>query len=114
MARKWLLTRFTGKMPPKAPKVAAAVAGKKKSAEPKSRALQKAPKPKKVTKQTAQEMMDLLCRTYPDADCELKFESNFQLLISVILSAQTTDVSVNKVTPLLFKRFPTAKALATA
>src|SRR5579862_5099320 len=70
--------------------------------------------PKKVTKPVAQQIMDLLCRTYPDADCELNFQSDFQLLIAVILSAQTTDVSVNKVTPTLFKRFPTAKALAQA
>lgn len=51
---------------------------------------------------------------FPDAKCELTHESTFQLLIAVILSAQTTDVSVNKVTPSLFKKFPTADLLATA
>lgn len=67
-----------------------------------------------VSKPIAQEMMDRLCKRYPDADCELTFGSTFQLLTSVILSAQTTDVQVNKCTPALFKKFPTAKALAEA
>lgn len=68
----------------------------------------------KVTAAKAQEMMQLLCRQYPDADCELTFKNDFELLISVILSAQTTDVQVNKVTPALFAKFPDAKALAQA
>jgi len=59
-------------------------------------------------------MMDALCKLYPDAHCELDFGSTFQLLTAVILSAQTTDVGVNKATPALFKKFPTAKALAEA
>lgn len=67
---------------------------------------------KKVSKETAQQMMNLLCQRYPDAECELIYKNDFQLLVSVILSAQCTDVTVNKVTPKLFKRFPTAKALA--
>ena len=65
-----------------------------------------------VSKETAKQMMDELCRLYPDADCELTYKNDFELLTSVILSAQTTDVQVNKVTPNLFKKFPTAKALA--
>jgi endonuclease-3 len=72
------------------------------------------PKVKLVSRQTADEMMELLCKRYPDADCELTFDNDYQLLTSVILSAQTTDVQVNKVTPILFKKFPTAKALADA
>jgi len=51
---------------------------------------------------------------YPAARIALEFASDFQLLIAVILSAQTTDVSVNKVTPPLFERFPSAEALAGA
>jgi endonuclease III len=70
--------------------------------------------PKKVTKAVALEMMNALCKLYPDADCELDYKTPFQLLIATILSAQTTDVSVNKVTPKLFARFPDAKALAEA
>lgn len=45
-------------------------------------------------------------RLYPDPRCELTFDSPFQLLIATILSAQCTDVMVNKVTPELFTRFP--------
>jgi len=59
-------------------------------------------------------MMKRLCQLYPDAHCELNFATTFQLLTSVIMSAQTTDVGVNKVTPILFKKFPDAKALAEA
>lgn len=51
---------------------------------------------------------------FPNAKCELTHDSSFQLLIAVILSAQTTDVSVNKVTPALFKKFPTSELLANA
>jgi endonuclease-3 len=67
---------------------------------------------KLVPKQTAHEMMKRLQALYPDADCELNFDSPYQLLTAVILSAQTTDVQVNKVTGKLFSRFPTAKHLA--
>ena len=70
--------------------------------------------PKKVSKAVALEMMNELCRLYPEADCELDFKTPFQLLIATILSAQTTDVSVNKVTPKLFAKFPDAKSLAEA
>ncbi len=51
---------------------------------------------------------------YPTASIALGYETDFQLLVAVILSAQTTDVGVNKVTPVLFKRFPTPEALAAA
>ncbi len=69
---------------------------------------------KTVSRTAAHKMMDILQKKYPDADCELKFKTPFQLLIATILSAQTTDVSVNKVTGTLFKEFPDAKALAAA
>lgn len=68
--------------------------------------------PELVAKPVAHEMMARLQKLYPDADCELNFESPYQLLTAVILSAQTTDVQVNRVTGKLFSRFPTAKALA--
>lgn len=55
-----------------------------------------------------------LNRMYPNAKCELKHRSHFQLLIAVILSAQTTDEKVNKVTKILFDKYPDAKALAKA
>lgn len=62
----------------------------------------------------AREIGARLAKTYPDARIALRYESPFQLLVAVILSAQTTDVGVNKVTPVLFERFPTPEALAAA
>ena len=55
-----------------------------------------------------------LDEAYPEANCELKHENAFQLLISTILSAQCTDVVVNQVTEHLFPKYPDAKALAYA
>jgi endonuclease III len=51
---------------------------------------------------------------YPEARCELDHANAFQLLTATILSAQTTDVRVNMVTPALFARYPTAEDLAAA
>lgn len=51
---------------------------------------------------------------YPDAKGELNAETDFQYLVAVILSAQATDVSVNKATPELFSHYPTAHELAKA
>jgi endonuclease-3 len=51
---------------------------------------------------------------YPDVDCELEHENPFQLICATILSAQCTDERVNKVTPELFKLFPTPEAMAEA
>ena len=55
-----------------------------------------------------------LNKLYPNAKCELKHSSHFQLLVAVVLSAQTTDEKVNKVTPILFKKYPNADKLAKA
>jgi endonuclease-3 len=68
----------------------------------------------KVSKEAAKEMMRLLCQRYPEAECELDFQNDFQLLTAVILSAQTTDAQVNKVTKVLFQRFPDPQSLADA
>jgi endonuclease-3 len=66
------------------------------------------------TPERAAEIDARLKRLYPSARIALGYESEFQLLVAVILSAQTTDVGVNKVTPVLFERFPTPDALAAA
>src|SRR5262249_6781284 len=55
-----------------------------------------------------------LAAAYPDARCELNFETPLQLLIATILSAQCTDARVNMVTPGLFARYPDAAAFAAA
>jgi len=57
-------------------------------------------------------ILDTLYQMYPDATCELDFSTNEQLAIAVILSAQTTDISVNKVTPRLFEKYKTIEDLA--
>jgi len=51
---------------------------------------------------------------HPDAHCELEHENPFQLVVATVLSAQSTDVMVNKITPDLFRRWPTPKSLAEA
>jgi endonuclease III len=55
-----------------------------------------------------------LAETYPDAVCELDHTNAFELLAATILSAQTTDVRVNMVTPTLFRKYPTPADLAGA
>ncbi len=67
-----------------------------------------------TTKARAAEIDTRLKELYPVAAIALHYETDFQLLVAVILSAQTTDIGVNKVTPVLFGRFPTAEALAAA
>lgn len=55
-----------------------------------------------------------LALQHPSAHCELHHRSPFELVVSVVLSAQTTDVAVNKATPKLFAQFPDARSLAIA
>ena len=62
----------------------------------------------------AQALCRALPRVYPDAHCELNFSGPLELLIATILSAQCTDVQVNKVTPALFKKYRNARAYAKA
>lgn len=64
-------------------------------------------------KQTDQ-ILERLEEMHPEAACALDFGTVFQLITAVALSAQTTDVSVNKVTPELFAKYPTPEALAEA
>jgi endonuclease III len=59
-------------------------------------------------------ILDALRKTYPNVVCALIHHNAFELTIATILSAQTTDVGVNKATPELFRQFPTPKALASA
>lgn len=55
-----------------------------------------------------------LAARWPDARCELDFRTPLELLVATVLSAQTTDVRVNQVTPALFARYPDAAAYAGA
>ncbi|TDD41739.1 endonuclease III [Saccharopolyspora elongata] len=62
----------------------------------------------------ARRMLRALAEAYPDAHCELDFETPLELAVATILSAQCTDKRVNEVTPALFRRYPTAAAYAGA
>lgn len=59
-------------------------------------------------------ILDTLEENYPDAECALVHENVYQLIVAVALSAQTTDKSVNLITPALFEKYPTPEALAQA
>ena len=59
-------------------------------------------------------MIPILEESYPDARCQLHFSSPFELLIATILAAQCTDAMVNRVTPGLFKKYPTPQAFVDA
>lgn len=72
------------------------------------------PAPEKDRKARAERFFAALAQEFPDADCSLSHVSPFQLLIATILSAQCTDVQVNKITPALFEAFPDPESLAKA
>lgn len=82
------------------------------SAAPRARASGRGPSPERAAR--AQAVLSELHRLYPDATCALHHRSAFELLIATILSAQSTDATVNRVTPALFARWPDAPALARA
>lgn len=64
-------------------------------------------------KQRTKIILETLKELYPDAQCELNYETPFQLLVATILSAQTTDKKVNEVTKELFKEYPDVDAFLT-
>lgn len=71
------------------------------------------PEPRQLpVAERARALCEALPRVYPDAHCELNFSSPLELLIATILSAQCTDVAVNKATPALFKKYRTARDYA--
>ena len=58
------------------------------------------------------EILDHLDQLFPDARCELNHRNHYEMAVAVVLSAQTTDASVNRVTPALFEKYPDAESLA--
>ncbi len=68
----------------------------------------------RTPKGRARRTHELLALEYPEALCELIHDNPFQLLVATILSAQATDVGVNKVTPGLFAKYPDPESLAVA
>ena len=71
-------------------------------------------KVKKATKKEIEEIKSLFLKHYPDSVTELEYQNLYELLISVMLSAQCTDKRVNIITPALFKAYPDAVTLANA
>ncbi|MBQ6261431.1 MAG: endonuclease III [Firmicutes bacterium] len=65
-----------------------------------------------LDKKEIEELVQRMMEAYPDARCALDHGDRFQLLVAVVLSAQTTDISVNQVTPALFAKAPDAFAMA--
>ncbi|WP_297519380.1 endonuclease III [uncultured Clostridium sp.] len=59
-------------------------------------------------------VLEALKEEYPDADCELNYQTPFQLLVAVALSAQTTDIKVNEITETLFKDYPDVYSMRNA
>ncbi len=87
-------------------------------AEPKQAALAKTPGKRAAAKAPALpspvETFAVLRKHHADAHCELDHRSAFELVVATVLSAQSTDVMVNQVTPEVFRRWPTPEALALA
>ena len=61
-----------------------------------------------------EEILTFLDELFPNAHCELHYNNKFELLIAIVLSAQTTDVKVNSITPILFNKYPEPQDLASA
>lgn len=67
-----------------------------------------------TNKQKTQQILNYLDEIFPNVGCELNYSKDYELVIAVMLSAQTTDVSVNLVTNKLFKKYDTLESLAKA
>ena len=65
-------------------------------------------------KEKTNRILNYMNNLFPNAHCELEYNKDYELLIAIVLSAQTTDASVNKVTESLFKKYPTIESLAEA
>ena len=67
-----------------------------------------------MNKEKTTRVLNYLEELFPDAYCELNHDSDFQLLVAVMLSAQTTDKKVNELTKDLFKKYPDVKTMSQA
>ena len=59
-------------------------------------------------------LIEYLDYLFPNPKCELTYQTDYQLLMAVVLSAQSTDKRVNSVTPIIFSKYPTLEELANA
>lgn len=67
-----------------------------------------------MDKKEALEIYNTIAKIFPNAHCELNYNNPFEMVVATLLSAQTTDISVNKVTPELFQKYPTPFILKDA
>src|SRR5438270_11812784 len=67
---------------------------------------------KNATPEAAARIAALLAERWPDAHCELDHQNAYQLAVATILSAQSNDRTINTITPAVFAKYPTARALA--
>ncbi len=82
--------------------------------QPRKVASLKSDEPLEEKKQRAKSIIRILKQVFPQAECALRHESAFQLLVATILSAQCTDERVNQSTPELFLEYPDAASLAVS
>jgi len=78
------------------------------------RSVEPAQKPAPANKRRARGILKRLKERYPDIGTALEYRDGFQLIVATVMSAQTTDEIVNKITPILFERYPTPADLAAA
>ncbi len=97
-------------------KTAPKVASKKSSSRPaiKKSPAKKSPANPDLAPSRIDEILHRLQKAYPNAKCALHHRNAWELLVATILSAQCTDARVNMVTPELFRKYPTPKAMAEA
>jgi endonuclease-3 len=86
--------------------------GRKKLATPLKTSPRKAQPYNALAPERIDEILRRLDQLYPDVTCALTHSSAWELLVATILSAQSTDVNVNRVTPELFRKYPTVEAFA--
>lgn len=70
--------------------------------------------PSPSAKRRARKILQLLKQRYPEIGTALEYQDPWQLLVATVMSAQTTDENVNRITPILFERFPTPADMAVA
>ncbi len=78
------------------------------------RSVEPEPNPTPIQKRRARKILKRLKERYPDIGTALDYRDGFQLIVATVMSAQTTDETVNKITPVLFERYPTPVDLAAA
>jgi endonuclease-3 len=95
-----------------APKGRQKAIGKKAMAKPAAASIAKIKGYNPIAPERVAEILQRLNDLYPDVTCALTHASAWELLVATILSAQSTDVNVNRVTPELFRKYPTVEAFA--